>query len=89
MTTTTTTTTTTAMVAGVTASAAMMTAAWSNSEFTDLLTTARINALRLVFFQAEIDNERRKYWSMQFALSNYKYILYISLLHYNVAALII
>lgn len=51
-------TTTAMVVAGVTTTAtatAMMTAAWSNSEFTDLVTTARINASRL--FQTEIDSE--------------------------------
>lgn len=64
--TTTATATTAAMVVaggrGVTTTAtatAMMTAAWSSltSEFTDFLTTARINMLRLAFFQAEIDSE--------------------------------
>jgi len=85
----TTTTTTTAMVAGVTVSAAMMTAAWSNSEFTDLLTTARINALRLVFFQAEIDNEGNTgRCNLLYPIINIYYIfLYFIII--SVAALII
>lgn len=48
-------TTTAMVVAGVTTTAtatAMMTAAWSNSEFTDLVTTARI--MRLAFFKQKL-----------------------------------
>lgn len=45
-------------VRSTTTTAAMMTAAGGNSEFIDLVTTARINVLRLVFFSfREIDNE--------------------------------
>lgn len=50
-------TTTAMVVAGVTTTVtatAMMTAAWSNSEFTDLVTTARINILRLAFFKQKL-----------------------------------